>query len=1275
MAEKRTESLEFRNLNPMDVSLPTVSPKFGEAVGKAMSDFGRTVQQGVLDYARVAKQQEEDEAVHGITKEYIKASADRNNFYEKNHQGGKIEGQLLSKDYETWSDEWLTTRTKGLSTQSQLKVRRSLESRMGNDYARLVPKQQKYAQIKFLADNEKRNMALSNSLLSMSPDLAYEEVAEMIGDNEKIMEESAGTIFSPDQAAEQTVKFNNQVAVNSLENFVNNKRPELIIDALAPYLESDEAKEFLESKGLSREELGVEPGPSIIDENVTPQQKSAYLRKAFALMEEQDQINDSILKDRISNFMTAQKVGNISEGQSLSEFMAIEKELMGKNSFGKDRFPPNFVANKVLQMTGAHVSRVSQNRIPHTPNGSLAVGLGNIKKIAENHANELKERYKDNPAMLEYLDTPTLKDGLQNQALADYSKASQNAYKERIKDSAAYLQKNDKEVAAATEGLFQELGVSGAPDPQRLNEYIKMVRTRADNLGIPREAQTILSDEVINKIANTAMELRDKFSPTGVQYSALLEDLKAGVPDEDWPDFKDDLKEKGLKDADFFAVDNFNPQSASYWQRLNNPDIQEGLKQTAKANPELSDSKVIAKLQDRGYGIPWGRQFFGNEAVFEGPLATTSPIGRALLGPGGEIRNQVMHDRITEMAINSVRWEVGQGKDVDDAFEEATKRIEQAFPTVQGKYGTIIVSGMEGMENPEYAKNTLKNFLKFEHRVSDYESNFVNHPDIQKALKTMNIVSPHEQSEYLDENYRIEWANAGEGRMSAYLINKNDKTSIPFEINDADGRPVPLEMRLNADDIQKKHSELLRSRDLSAILKPSDRRSPGSVDPMTISPDMGTVEGTTPMERFRSVMDLTGKGEFASYDQEEYLYRLPEKDKKGNIVKGAYWDKRKKYAIKFKERGKTEEQIESRKTLLGMDEENMNSLYKAMQDPASDPMRRQLFKKIIETGIPPTPTERIKLKTALLYELGQIAGNIPREIIETVNPEFSFRLNDRMEMYLGGKQGTPLNFDHPTLGSAKGRNAWKWYDSTIKYFSPSSKGNVNDKSMRVLLETEAPRHEIYDSPDNVSGGSGHVAVHETAALAEVVDPSSNAHKFFKKQFPLYVKDLQGVDKMVLANNHKLNLAIMYSFMNGSVYPKLDRYYSNKKWKPGEKDFFANMAYNSGASSKANIENNIRKKWNKWDGRYVKAMRAFMPNVDMDTYQPFEGRTVTRTSEDGLTKSRAYRRGKNRAMRRTMQSTEESTTFNEPTATANIEELISEAMDKINGRLEEILGGD
>jgi hypothetical protein len=1221
MAEKPVQSLDFRQLNPMDVSLPTVSPKFGEEVGKAMSQFGQIVQQGVLDYARTAKKIEDEQEIYGIRKEYLEASANKMGEYANTQSGGKVNGQLLSSDYKAWSEQWLKNRTGGLSRDLQLKVSRELENKMGGDYARLVPMQNRYATEKFLSDNVKRTEALGNTLLSLNPEIAYDEVDVMVQQNEGIMEDAAGNIINPDQAAEEMIKFNNTVAVNALENFSNNRRPDLIIRALGPYLQSEEAQNMLKANGISPEELGVDASqPTTIDANINPRQKSHYINKAFQIMKELDQEDNSILMNRIANYQKAHEMGSITEAQSLQEYVSIEKDLLGKNSFGKDRVTPVQAVNNILKMRSAHINKMVSDRIPKTANGSLANGLGTIKHTVRNHVEELKERYGGNPEIMQYLDTDTLVSSMTSKAVNSYLNSAQKAREDRAKDSASYIQNTDRTVGTATEGLLKEMGSAGAPDPSRLSEYINVVKQKADDLGIPREQQTLLPEQVTKQMASTAVALRDKHSPKGLAYTSYLEQLKAGIPPEDWAQMKDALKANSdgeIKDADFYTVDNFNPEVAGYWQKLNNKEVIEGLKQSAAANPELSNRNLMSKLTDRGYELFGLTKLIGEDAIGEGVLSTNSPIGKAMLGPGKEIQDKVMYDRINEMAVNGIRWEVGQGMSVDDAVDKVSQMVEKAFPTVQGKNGTVIISGMP---QDDYTRNTVKDFLNFDHKVSDYAVNFIKSPAIQQQLTDrLGIVDPDEQTKYIDDNYKLTWANSGEGKMRAYLISKDDPDeSIPLEITSADGSPIRKELSLNGDDLQKELGKLRRFRDLQEAMNPE--RMPNSVDyDETQTKRRGgttpqdRVEGATTAERLNSIFDSMASGTFADYDS-NHQYKS-----------GEYQERT---MIPITKSGKD---AQSKANLLGITKKNKKAILDAVMDPKHP--NHDLFNRVLKQQIQPTAKERLQIKNYVLNQIGIMTGNIPKEFEMEISKNFMFEIGADLQM------NGVYSRKNPTMHIERDYRAKKaGYKRLLGHFTPAGKGQVSDDMMTILAAVETNFKSQLDSQDNLSAGLLQIASHKEAALAEVMMEGTQSNKWLKKNFPLYAKDIRGVDKTVLAHNTKLETAIAYSYLNGFVYPNVDRKYPNgpdgKGWKKGERDLYASMMYNSGVG---NFKKNFKEK--KADpkvySRYNRVKNVLMGGKEARTPQSVGG------------------------------------TFNEPTQTAEIEDMISEIMDKINGNLETI----
>ena len=1221
MAEKPVQSLDFRQLNPMDVSLPTVSPKFGEEVGKAMSQFGQIVQKGVLDYAKTAKKIEDEQEIYGIRKEYLEASANKMGEYANTQSGGKVNGQLLSSDYKSWSEQWVKNRTGGLSRDLQLKVSRELENKMGGDYARLVPMQNKYATEKFLSDNVKRTEALGNSLLSLNPEIAYDEVDVMIQQNEGIMEDAAGNIINPDQAAEEMIKFNNTVAVNSLENFVNNRRPDLIVRALGPYLQSEEAQNMLKANGISPEELGIDSSqPTTIDANINPRQKSHYINKAFQIMKELDSEDNSILMNRIANYQKAHEMGSITEAQSLQEYVSIEKELLGKNSFGKDRVPPVDAVNNILKMRSAHINKMVSDRIPRTPNGSLASGMGSIKQTVSNHVKELKERYGGNPEMMEYLDTDTLVSSMTSKAVNAYLNSAHKAKEARAKDSASYIQNTDRTVGTATEGLLKEIGSAGAPDPSRLSEYINVVKQKADNLGIPREQQTLLPEEVTKQLASTAVALRDKHSPKGLAYTSYLEQLKAGIPPEDWAQMKDAIKANSdgeIKDADFYTVDNFNPEVAGYWQKLNNKEVIEGLKQSAAANPELSNRNLMSKFTDRGYELYGLTKLIGEDAIGEGVLSTNSPIGKAMLGPGKEIQDKVMYDRINEMAVNAVRWEVGQGMSVDDAVDKASQMIEKSFPTVQGKNGTVIISGMS---QDDYSRNTVKDFLDYDHKVSDYAVNFIKSPNIQRELTDrLGIVDPDEQTKYIDENYKLTWANSGEGKIRAYLISKDDPdNTIPLEITSADGSPIRKELSLNADDLQKEMGKLRRFRELDEMMNPE--RVPNSVDESETqvkrrggTDPQAPVEGATSAERFNSIFDAISTGTFADYDSKHQYH-------------GKRYTERTMIPIT-----KSGEEAQSKANLLGITKRNKKAILDAVMDPKHP--NHDLFNRVLKKQIQPTPKERLQIKNYVLNQIGVMTGNVPKEFAMEISKRFRWTIGADLEM------NGVYPSKNPTMHIEKNYRAKKeGYKRLLSQFTPAGKGQVSDDMMTILAATETNFRSQLDSGDNLSAGLLQIASHKQAALAEVMMEGTKSNAWLKKNFPLFAKDIQGVDKTVLAHNTKLETAIAYSYLNGFVYPNVDRKYPNgprgKGWEKGERDLYASMMYNSGVGNfKSNFEE--KKAQKSRHSRYNRTKNVLMGGKEARTPQSVDN------------------------------------TFNEPTQTADVEDMISEIMSKINGNLEAI----
>jgi len=589
-----------------------VSPSFGAQTAKAQGRFAEIVQEGSRKLIQANAELDAKQFNYEAQEEYSVLATKKKAELLDASVGGKMEdGRQANEHFDDWSQQWLKERNKGAPNDL---ANRSLSQSIGNlsaqTRANMIPKEI----VKKKEHNRQNQLNITetaaNEVLNMSPDAAFEETDSLIDLQTLNMEDLAGDVFSAEEAAEYTKKYGNKLAVSALENFVNNERPDLIIKSLGPELNTKEGKAWLKQNGIDPESLPKTEGNNAINMNVS----------------------------------TSQKIGKIDENQSLDEFKAIEKELFALDSFGKPKYKAGYITDTLLKMTGANVQRRMVQKLHSTPNGKLSGGAKEIDKSVSQHIDELKERYKDNPEVLGYLNSPTVKDSMAADATREYFRRAKEVYDLRMKDSSSYLSQNDEEVMKLTDQVVKEIGATGAINPATMSQYLDTLGKKADELGIPKMAQTMMPEEVMSTLGEVAKQFKTKYADGGAPLANFIETLKQGVPPEKWQDFKDVLKdEHGMKEEDFYASDNFDKKEATYWQKLNNEAVSKALKDKT-AGTELSANKVRKKLTDPGsfFGL-WGK----------GVLAKDSPLTKALVGPGGEIRNIEMQNEKTQQSFSN----------------------------------------------------------------------------------------------------------------------------------------------------------------------------------------------------------------------------------------------------------------------------------------------------------------------------------------------------------------------------------------------------------------------------------------------------------------------------------------------------------------------------------------------------------------------------------------------------------------------------------------------
>ena len=1158
-------TLEFRKQNPLDVSLPTVSPSFGAQTAKAQGRFAEIVQEGSRKLIQANAELDAKQFNYEAQEEYSVLATKKKAELLDASVGGKMEdGRQANEHFDDWSQQWLKERNKGAPNDL---ANRSLSQSIGNlsaqTRANMIPKEI----VKKKEHNRQNQLNITetaaNEVLNMSPDAAFEETDSLIDLQTLNMEDLAGDVFSAEEAAEYTKKYGNKLAVSALENFVNNERPDLIIKSLGPELNTKEGKAWLKQNGIDPESLPKTEGNNAINMNVSPAQKSNYLKKAIKMMQAQDVKDNGILQRRVNNFMTSQKIGKIDENQSLDEFKAIEKELFALDSFGKPKYKAGYITDTLLKMTGANVQRRMVQKLHSTPNGKLSGGAKEIDKSVSQHIDELKERYKDNPEVLGYLNSPTVKDSMAADATREYFRRAKEVYDLRMKDSSSYLSQNDEEVMKLTDQVVKEIGATGAINPATMSQYLDTLGKKADELGIPKMAQTMMPEEVMSTLGVVAKEFKTKYADGGAPLANFIETLKQGVPPEKWQDFKDVLKdEHGMKEEDFYASDNFDKKEATYWQKLNNEAVSKALKDKT-AGTELSANKVRKKLTDPGsfFGL-WGK----------GVLAKDSPLTKALVGPGGEIRNIEMQNRMEEMAIKSYQYEVlYNGKDEDEAMEVVEKKLSKAFPTVEGKHGMVIVPNLD-----EHGQEQVKEFLDYGHKVSHFNHNFSKYPNIQRQMKKLGLATQEQQNKYLDENYEIVFGNSTQGRVGAYLKNKGDGTTIPFDINN-NGKPEPLEFDLTNSKSLEKHVSEMKDMD-EAKWAEQGWRGPSSVDeagervmgevemldpddPMPITPPVGSEEYTSAVrtsiadetyQRYRKIRSLVFK-------------RFPDlQDKKPSDPKA------RRVEDKDLPVGEYLKQSEAKEKNLNFTAENIAKLNdKIMALPEDDPTRK-LWVNYLEDPGSLGKENQYQLRTMVLGKLQKMVGNISKDVALNFNPDFT--INFKEDKKNGG--GFLLNYRPPYKVSGIGGHIKYSHDSLLNKLIPGTGPGMTDETktknkrkrnlLRGIMETESSSGiHRFDSVDNKSYGMTQFTLHQ------LMKNDRMKKAFVDKYLGGDASRLDGIDQDVLTHNDKLNIGLAETMIEHEILPKLKNHLGDK-WdtlSEDDQDLLIYNYYNTGGPDK------------------------------------------------------------------------------------------------------------
>jgi len=1142
-------TLDFRKQNPLDVSLPTVSPSFGAQTAKAQGRFAEIVQEGSRQMIQANAELDSKQFNYEAQREYTLLATQKKAELLDASTGGKMkDGRQANEHFDEWSQQWLKERNKGAPNDL---ANRTLSQSIGNlsaqTRANMIPKE-----IAKKKEHNRQNQlniteTAANEVLNMSPDSAFEETDNLIDLQTLSMEELAGDVFSAEEAATYTKQYGNKLAVSALDNFLNNDRPDLIIKSLGPELHTEEGKAWLKQNGVDPESLPKTDGNNAINMNVSPAQKSNYLKKAIKMMQAQDVKDNGLLQRRVNNFMTSQKVGKIDENQSLEEFKAIENDLFALDRFGKPKYKAGFITDTLLKMTGANVQRRAVQKLHTTPNGKLSSSAQEIDTSVNQHLDELKERYKDNPEVLGYLNSPTIKDSMAAEARRQYFVKAKEVYDSRMKDSSSYLSQNDEEVMKLTNQVVQEMGATGAINPATMSQYLDTLGRKADELGIPKMAQSMLPEEIFKSIAQVGNEIKAK-DGTGDKLAAYMETIKNGVPPEKWQDFKDVLKDDhDFKETDFHAVDSFNAKEAAYWQRLNSPVVDEAIKNQTKGT-ELTETKVRKILTDEGklFGL-WGK----------GILAKDSNLSKALIGPGGKIRNIKMHDRMMGMAVKSYQYEVlFNGKDEDEAMEIVENKLNTAYPTVKGKHGTVIVPATVD----EHGREQVKNFLEHNHKVSDFDHNMSKYPNIMQQMTNMGLTTLEQQNKYLDDNYKIQFGTTSEGRISGYLVNKGDGTTIPFDITGDDGKVQPLEFDVTDSKSLESHTAKLK--------KINSLRDPAGLGQIRTSapPTIRTFSKGDVPKAVESIKSSVG----STLDRLATLVTDPVLTES---VHGPSTLGSKERLAEYDEATDTE----SKKKMLGITKEN---LHKVEQDILALPENNQLKKlytQFTTTGIELDRDSQYQLRSLVLHKIGQLKGNIPESLKENITEGFKLSAVKREDGKYDYKIYHPDLVPGEKLGSVPFDYQGKPEDRRYSFsqYYPSNLSSEDSELYNMILGVESKwGRDRFDSTDNKSQGIAHWALHEE------LYKTKGMKEYFLKNYPQYKGMADGIDRDVLSYNDKLNVALMDSYFQSYIKPRVKGAFGEDEWDKFsslEKEKLYYSAYNGGVPKDKNRKDILLKR--------------------------------------------------------------------------------------------------
>jgi len=391
----------------------------------------------------------------------------------------------------------------------------------------------------------------------------------------------------------------------------------------------------------------------------------------------------------------------------------------------------------------------------------------------------------------------------------------------------------------------------------------------------------------------------------------------------------------------------------------------------------------------------------------------------------------------------------------------------------------------------EHGQEQVKEFLDYGHKVSHFNHNFSKYPNIQRQMKKLGLATQEQQNKYLDENYEIVFGNSTQGRVGAYLKNKGDGTTIPFDINN-NGKPEPLEFDLTNSKSLEKHVSEMKDMD-EAKWAEQGWRGPSSVDeagervmgevemldpddPMPITPPVGSEEYTSAVrtsiadetyQRYRKIRSLVFK-------------RFPDlQDKKPSDPKA------RRVEDKDLPVGEYLKQSEAKEKNLNFTAENIAKLNdKIMALPEDDPTRK-LWVNYLEDPGSLGKENQYQLRTMVLGKLQKMVGNISKDV--ALNFNLDFTINFKEDKKNGG--GFLLNYRPPYKVSGIGGHIKYSHDSLLNKLIPGTGPGMTDETktknkrkrnlLRGIMETESSSGiHRFDSVDNKSYGMTQFTLHE-----------------------------------------------------------------------------------------------------------------------------------------------------------------------------------------------------